>query len=312
MTARASTVLLCGLLGLIATGCQEDFEPFSRLSSLRVLAVQSEPAAPATGETTTLSPLIYTPPGVDIDSYEWSWCPFPGNVFDGYPCLISEQDLEELGGLVGEVPPFDLGGDETATLSNTLDPELLTTLCTGTPQQPSLLDCTEGFPVQVRLVVRTASEEITAVRRLQMRFAAEHAPNANPVIDGIAADIDGDDVSIETDAGPTLPRGEETLIRAQFSVDHSESFDTLDDFGMPVAEQERLIVSWFTETGDVDSERTTFISGSVDLSVASENAWEPGPVEDYAPDTSELIVVLRDSRGGVSWISGRVDLGDEP
>ena len=109
MTRKIWTALFAALLATISIGCAEEFSPFSRLTSLRVLAVQSESAAPATGETTTLTPLLYTTPGESVDSFEWSWCPFPGAANDGYPCLITEDDLAELGEEVGEVPSFDLG-----------------------------------------------------------------------------------------------------------------------------------------------------------------------------------------------------------
>ena len=117
---------------------------------------------------------------------------------------------------------------------------------------------------------------------------------------------------IEQTSGPTLPRRIETTIRARVSAAQSETFGTVDDLGVPSEEQERLIISWFTESGDVDVERTSFISGAVELADATENEWEPDNTEDYPRDTSEIVIVVRDSRGGVSWLRGLVGLEASP
>ena len=53
------------MLLALASGCAgEEFDPFNRLTSLRVLAIKSEPVAPAPGEVTTLSSLLYVPEGM--------------------------------------------------------------------------------------------------------------------------------------------------------------------------------------------------------------------------------------------------------
>jgi hypothetical protein len=45
---------------------------------------------------------------------------------------------------------------------------------------------------------------------------------------------------------------------------------------------------------------------------AMENDWSTPKVEDYAAGSSLVLVVVRDSRGGVAWTQGIATLGDEP
>src|ERR1044071_6099377 len=112
-----TTVLLLGAALAAAGGgaCTQDFPPFNRLDSLRVLAIQAEPAAPLTGETTTLTPLIFTPGDPAEVKYRWSWCPAPGPAEQAYKCLIDNADQlsAALGG--APLPSFDLGDGPTAT-----------------------------------------------------------------------------------------------------------------------------------------------------------------------------------------------------
>ena len=298
---------------VLATGaCGEDFVPFNRLVSLRVLAVQSEPVAPLTGETSTLTPLVYAPPGVDVESFAWSWCPFPGAASDGYPCLVTEEDVRGLAaGAADTIPPFDLGSDPTAAFPNSIDADLLETLCAGLGDVPALADCEGGFPVQLKLTVKSDDEEIVAVRTLRLRFDPDSEANANPAIDELVAEVGGDEVVLGEEPEVALPRLVETVIRARVSEDASEPYTDLVD-GEPVDKRERLVLTWFVESGDTTDERTVFIDGSVALEDATENEWEPAGQDDYEPDASLLIVVMRDLRDGVTWRRAAVSLEPDP
>src|SRR5688572_27682347 len=55
-------------------GCDSDFEPYNKLTSLRVLAIESRPVSPSPGEISTLTPLLHVPDGEAVTS-SWSWCP---------------------------------------------------------------------------------------------------------------------------------------------------------------------------------------------------------------------------------------------
>ncbi len=94
---------------------------------------------------------------------------------------------------------------------------------------------------------------------------------------------------------------------------------------------ERLNFAWFIEAGDLGSNgqggrRTGYLpdlndqsgagaDGGVDTTLfqqALSNTWTLPLSSDYPPSTARIIVVVRDSRGGVAWTSGVATLEDKP
>jgi hypothetical protein len=336
------------ILGLVflastaaASGCGNDFAPYNRLGSLRVLAVQSEPAAPFTNETATLTPLVFTPtPTLDPTlTYAWSWCPIPGSANAGYPCAITYDQLTLAlpAAQAATIPPFDLGAQPTATFPNTIDPAVLTAICGGTAGVPISPDCTGGFPIQITLTVTTytdtgaVNDSVITVDTIRLRFTPTATlnpavlgldqPNANPVLADLTATVPagGTPASVLDTAPPvTLPRDVETTIAALLPGDQTdatpqaESYTGTDDQGNVGTIRERLIFTWFVESGDTHDRRTDFIDGTIPLTQAQQTTWTPAVTKDYPAGTARLLVVLRDSRGGVGWKTGSVQLEDQP
>src|ERR1041384_3667431 len=185
-SGQRTTVLLmaAALAAAGAGGGTQDFPPFNRLHSLRALATQAEPAAPLTGETTTLTPLVFTPGDPAEVKYRWSWCPAPGPAEQAYKCLI--DDAEQLSAALGGVPlpSFDRGDGPPATLENALPPEALAAICGGMVPGVPKPNCAGGFPVQIALDVTQGDETVQSVVTVKMRFdGATQASNANPSID---------------------------------------------------------------------------------------------------------------------------------
>jgi hypothetical protein len=302
--------LLLLAVAALPLACGPDFDPYNRLTSLRVLAIQGEPPAPAPGETTTLTPLVFTPEPTTL-TYAWSWCPFPGSATAGYPCRLTQDDLNALAG--GAAPSLDLGSGPTAMLPNSVDPALLARLCAGEPGVPQLVDCEGGFPVQIKLTVATPDDEVTTVWTLRLRFDPATTPNTNPQIDGLAATLDGVDQPLGDMPTVTLPRRQDTVLKAAVAEADSEVYRGKDDEGVVRDDlRERLFLSWFIESGDSKDARTGFIAGQVPLERALMNKWKPDATKDYPRDTARLVVVIRDHRGGVGWRSAIVRLGDTP
>jgi hypothetical protein len=310
--ARPRAALAPLILAITAAGCSGDFDPYGRLTALRVLAVQSEPVAPGPGASTTLTPLVYTSPGDTVTSLAWSWCPFAGDLADGAPCLLTEAELRARAGDAGAaIPPYDLGTGPTATFAHTVPTELLDALCDGSPTQPALVDCEGGFPVQIRLVVRTATASVDTVRTLRLRRDGDPG-NANPSLDGLAI-VDGNgERPLGDDATISLPREVDTELRAAVAETAAESYPSLDSDDQPITAREHLLFTWFVESGDTDAERTGFIDGVEPLADAVANSWQPAPIADYPRDTARLLVVLRDDRDGVSWRTATVRLDGAP
>ena len=60
--------------------------------------------------------------------------------------------------------------------------------------------------------------------------------------------------------------------------------------------------------GDTDHQRTAYIAGQVTLEDPAKVNWTPAFKKDYTPDTSRLILIIRDDRQVVGWVDGTVSL----
>jgi hypothetical protein len=109
-----------------------------------------------------------------------------------------------------------------------------------------------------------------------------------------------------------LPRKVKTVIRADVPFEDAESYLGTTAAGMPGQVLEQLNLSWFVESGDLDDGRTGFIDMVTTFDKAIITKWQPASEKDYPGDTSRLIVVVRDNRGGVAWRGGVVRLGAKP
>jgi hypothetical protein len=319
MMRLAAAIWLVSLGALVIAGCDEDFDPYNRLNSLRVLAIASEPASPANGETATLTPLIYAPEDDPPVSYAWSWCPLAASANEGGRCLVDEAEFSRLTLQNGvTLTPYDLGSEPTAQFTNVFDPQLLASLCLQSVAELSLLDCEHGFPIQIRFTVTTAKDELVTVRTLRLRFGEIEA-NANPTIDSLSATLpDAGELDLAEPAEGqepevTLPRKTDTTITAGIQASAAESYLGQAEEGEgSVQKRERLLITWFVESGDTKYEHTSFDDDDQPLDEAVENRWEPERTEDYAPATARLFVVVRDDRGGVGWRSAPVRLSETP
>jgi hypothetical protein len=350
MKRLAPTKLVVAAFALAAlaggAGCRPDFAPYNRLTSLRVLAIQSDPPTPATGETATLSALVFQPaadpampanPAPPPVTYAWSWCPFPGPATGGHACLVTEDQVAGIAAQLGptsQVPPFDLGAATTAMLPNSIDPAVFASLCAGVPGIPQAPDCTGGFPVQVALTVSSTDDngdptEVDAVFTVRFRFDTDGSttPNSIPRIQLLQATIAGTPTDIPdptaTPAIPsiTLPRDTATDLTAALDVDASqpteafpgsETYPSVDANGNPTTMTENLFLTWFVETGGTKYSRTSYIQTSPSLFDLRLNSWSPERFKDYPKNDARIFVVAHDSRGGVSWKQGIVHLDSTP
>lgn len=309
-----------GALALFAAlDCSSDFDPYNRLTSLRVMALRSDPAIPLPDETATYSALVYAPAPGDAHTedptltYEWQWCPFPGTGNDGYPCLVTEDQVKMISG--DPTLSLALGNGPTATLRNPANAatDLKQTLCGGGGGFAKV-DCTGGFPIQIVLTVRTATDSVKTVFRTRWGLDPIDA-NANPVLSALSATTDGADQIVDaTNANAvTLVRDRETKLSLDGAlVGQSETYQGLDDNGDPATLQERLFVSWFVETGDTKDPSTGYIPGMSAPEVLLQNRWTPGLEKKYPATTARIFLVLRDNRAGVDWSMGQVNLANPP
>lgn len=307
---RLSALMGCALFA--AGGCSgNEFAPYGRLTSLRVLAIRSEPVAPAPGESTTLSALLYVPRGQSEPELEWSWCPFAGSSADGYPCLVEERDLQQLTGAL-EPPALDLGTGSTVTFQNAFPAPVLQGLCAGVLGVDVIPNCEGGFPVQIKLRVTTEEDEVMAVRKLRLRPDAETGSNTNPELQGVSVKVEDEWRPIDDSFAELLKRDETSELRASVTDDQAEEYQEIDERGNAKMVRERLNIAWFVESGDTKSERTSYVEDLFTIEQLEHNEWIPSRSEDYSGDTSELVLVLRDNREGVGWHRVTVGLTEDP
>jgi hypothetical protein len=338
---RAGVHLAAALVAAAATaaGCGEDFDPYTRLTSLRVLAIKSEvttqPAnasgglmsSPGPGDTVTLTPLMYVPADDVITSWSWRWCPLNGSAGNGYRCAFaSAEDVMAQTGVM--VPSFDLGNAETAMFTNSIAPELIGALCAGIPGVPvAAPNCEGGYPIQIEMRVESMNDPgIDVVATLRLRIDATNPalppmpPNYNPVLDPALPPIAAiPDFSMPAVPIPDVPDPAVTLRRdfaspviVGLSEDQAEPYTGLDDDGNLSDQRERLTLSWFVESGDMEFERTAFIQDVEPISDTIRNGWTPAITREYMPDTARVVVIIRDNRGGIEWARGNVRLGATP
>ena len=328
--------IAAGLGIATALACSSNSDPYNRLTTLRVLALRSEvyvdashpeigvtPAAvPAPGQSVRLSALIYTPPagptapsGLDPTlTYAWSWCPFPGPAGQGYPCLVTKDEVAMV--TAGTAPDLDLGHDPTASFPHTIDPALLEKNLCGGMGGMAALDCTGGVPIQIALVVKTASDQtgVKSVFTMRLGLLATDA-NSNPAISGLAAFQNGAPIAIDpaNTNGVTLIRDvENPLDLPSDLVNQSETYLGTDSSNQPAMVQERLFVTWFVETGDTKDQSTGLIVGSSDPQIFLHDTWTPAIVKKYPRTSARILLVLRDNRAGVGWTEGQVNLAEAP
>lgn len=321
MTLRTSRALALSALlatGVAGSGCGPDFDPYERLTSLRILGVRSEPVAPAPGETTELSALIYSlPVSVDMPdtatpvSYEWSWCPLVGPSNTGSQCLVTEEQLNAMTGQ--PVPPFNLGTADKAQFTHSIPPALLRTICMGVSGLPPPVDCRDGYPITIRLTVRTDTDEVTTIRPLRLRFEDTHQANNNPTLKQVSLVKGTEMTPLTTDV--KLARRADNDVIAEVSQSDAETYIGLNDDLKEAPLTERLFLSWFVETGDLKFARTTYNPASgVEFERLLKNVWRPTRVQLYPRPTARLYLVLRDNREGTHWLTlpATVSLEDQP
>jgi hypothetical protein len=143
-------------------------------------------------------------------------------------------------------------------------------------------------------------------------------PNTNPALDPAMFFVAGPQdqeqrIDDFANAPVTLPRDVETVVRLEGLTEAaSESYTAIDDDGQQFDDRERLTLSWFVESGDIDEVRTAFIADVEPIEDTRRNRWTPALLEDYDRGDARIYVIIRDNRGGVTWAEGRVLLEGTP
>jgi hypothetical protein len=305
--------VLFGLLLTGLAGCGADFDSPAQLSTLRLLALQAAPVNPVAGETTTVTPLVYSPSGGALE-LAWSWCPVLGQPNDGYVCPITHDQAEAKLAAIGAtapLPAFDLGAGPVASFTNPFPPEVLAALC-GAGLDGDIVDCHGGFPIRLSVRVTDGAETQRGTTVIRLPVTAGAVANANPVPGALSVDLPSG-TQVLDDAGSVLvPRLQESLLHVAVDGAQAETYAANDAGGGPATSRETLLFSWFAELDGLDNHRTLFIDGVDTLEGAAADKWKPPATRDDDRPMSRLFVVVRDDRGGVGWSSATAALEVTP
>ena len=286
----------------VGTDCRPSFDDDPALIvSPRVLAVKSEPAEAAPGTTVAFTALLAAPSSsASALDPSWSFCLASKPVTDdnvvASACLTAASLAPAgAGSTISAVLPSDgctlFGPDPPPGGFRPRDPD-----ATGGYFQPLRVDLLGADPTfhLARLSCRLgeASADIATA------FAAAYVANQNPTLSPLSASSEDNEVDLAA-----IPRGAQVELTASWSAEDVESYAYFDLAQQAiVTRREAMTVSWYTSGGKLmlaSSGRS-----ETDPELTATNQWT-APSE---AGTSELWLVLRDSRGGADFASYELTL----
>lgn len=302
-------------LGSVGAGCDDPFEPYANVEEPRLLAMAANAPDLIPGATAELSALLTAP----ATNTSWSWCPLVGRSEQGYPCLVPHELLQsEVDKAIGSgqavVPAYDLGSAESAQLAHVVPAEAWLAICTllQSNEVPGLAEfprCDESFPVTIRLEVAFGEATITGIRKIELLYDAAAPTNTNPQVGLMSATELSQESPIALDDIGSAELARDTSYKLDIELEASESESYLRDpgTGAPLeTAREILRLSWFHEGGELDAGATSFNEGSTVLDDATTNEWRTPTSDEHADNSSRLFVIIRDDRGGTSWLTSNV------
>ncbi len=284
---------------LLVTGCviganssprPSELEPDWFVDRPRVLAVRADPPEARPGDLVTFSALI-PQPGVDPYAVIWLACPPVDDSGSGFGCSIP-ADLDLEGATPAELAALGLIGFEPGLPpAYTVPADALEGLSDADRLEGSYTLIQVSALPQAYLDPETAPDEIdfndveAAYKRLVVSDAP--TPNQNPEI--LAFTVDGlrvpNDAVLHVDSGQTYELG------ALIPASSIESYSFVNSEGVTEERTEEPYLAWFATGGD--------LLESVTLVPYVEASW----VAPAAGETGTVWAVLRDRRGGMSWIA---------
>jgi hypothetical protein len=311
----AGAALACALT---AVACSNDFDPASRITELRVLAVHADLPYAHPGETVALDALAYDPKGRTL-TWGWATCEDPddsstlgclealrrraakgesvrlstGEALDHFTVLVPDDALTRH---PGPLPGHALLGVVAVACPGALDEELVVADPGKSPEgDPLPIVCRDEAGVRL-----SSFDFVVGMKRV---FVREKDRNANPEIARIT--FDGKDwpdtlvptvraCSKRTNSVDDCSENLRHRIRVEATPESTES--GTDETGE--AFEEQLIVQYYVTGG-------TFSDG-IRIAGSPETEWVATAGTRGAE--ARFWLVVRDDRGGVTWAERRVQV----
>lgn len=280
--------LLFALTATIANGCADDFERQSRISKLRALAVQAEPAELIADPNqpppkTALTAFAVEPGGAPV-MVRWALCTVQA--------AVPSPDLDCPGAqgidfpAIDSVGQLDLGMEPFRSVYQKLlvGPD-------GAPPEQVRAQLAAGIPLIVGFTATAGSQRLSGLTTVTLRSADAARPtNRNPM----AATLLAGDQPIAADGTSSIAAGATvrlTPIPAEGA--HEQAADGI----------EKLNYSFYATDGEVKTLRSTDTTSTGQAADPSVDYVAPA-----APGTVKVFVVIRDGHGGVGWIARSVQV----
>ncbi|WP_224361474.1 hypothetical protein [Hyalangium versicolor] len=311
MSAR----LKMSLVSLLAlTACSYDFENSSEVLDRRILAVQVEPpelvGGAALPDSVQARALVVDPADPNaITEVSWSSCLFPprSNAGTGEGenkrCSESEAVLLQTSGSA----PIT-----SVEQSIPVPEDVVGVLAAGVDVPAPLL--------QVQVEVGSDKGNLVAVKEVAVKpvLPEGQEPNRNPVVKGLTLEgtdwlpdtprtvkygdcAEEDKKEVEAEDGETLVKVCQHDMEPVFDDSEAQYYEDRGFSGKPELQRERLSFSWFTDSGSW-RRGTTQQYDPRDPSpdnVGPKTSWREPPTK---TGRATVWVVVRDGRGGVTWL----------
>jgi hypothetical protein len=297
--ARVVLATALGLVVSLAQGCGGDFDPASRVTDLRVLAVRADAPYASPGQIVHLEALAVDP-GARAITWGWGLCVNPASA--SAPGCLAALDIASVA-IEKDQPTFAfaLPNDVISALPSVAAGHAsvgaVVVACPGelalgpSPIQFVCTDTTNGRAL-------TTAEYVVGVKRI---FARTTDVNDNPTIRAVT--WDGAEW-LPSDVKEVIPCGasgndygacspsEQHLMTVLVPEASTES--GVDSFGTPF--QEQVVVQYYATEGIFEH----------DVRLASDTTTGWTARRESAGHTVTMWFVVRDDRGGVAWTERRI------
>ncbi|MDB4976044.1 MAG: hypothetical protein JWN48_4385 [Myxococcaceae bacterium] len=329
MKTSSSVTLL--LAASAASACVPDLNTkASRVVQTRVVAVRATPAEATPGQQVTWQAIVVTPlvpqAATQID---WAMCLSPRNPADSITVSEACFGVPDVATGTSDAgvpsPPVvtSIPGAGGATAQGAIPsdacrkigPEVSAIGANGAKQRPPDADITGGYQLPLRVVVsdptlgdprvdvsfdrqRVRCNLASAPAAAAADYAARYKPNQNPEIQSL--ELAGS--AGPADARYVVPRGSKLPLRIRWDPAANETYVLFDPIQRAIVERtEALDVSWYTNGGEFEHDRTT---RDGDQPSSSNTLQLDGSVT----QSVQVWIVLRDERGGVGVATLLLDL----
>jgi hypothetical protein len=305
-TAPIFAILLAAAASL---GCGTDFDPGSRVTSLRVLAQQADTPFAKPGETVNISSLSYDPEGRTVN-WAWAVCVNPkASTVDG--CLSkvamdaasSGQSPIAAQGAGLDTFSVTIPGDALTSLPDAAKPAALVGIISvACPGDLTLAAGASGLPFRCSETATGRElgldEFIVGMKRISVRSTDR---NQNPSIAQITfdgADWPEDDVKAVT----PCDRDDNVYAKCASDTQHklaahvsSSSFESgQTEFGVAFSEQ--VVIEYYATEGIFEND--------IKIAADPENGWVAR--KSASGQDLTLWFVAHDDRGGATWATRQV------